>query len=231
MNERTTNPLKPLSFYTTTRTDRSGSAVLDMLFALAYAFRNNLTYSGACSRGSARSQMREPTHRAFLRVLGLEGVLAFSCPPKSTNETTMTPPAHIVLEPQVYRQGGLFTAPFLAYLRPLRRRPAGAALSSDAKVVAHVRRGDVGPCTRGGRSWDRYTPNKLFLDVIRTLPYSPDEITVFSQSSGRSSSGAESFQDFAPYHMEIDGPPTRVWEAIADAEVVVLSKSAFSYVP
>jgi hypothetical protein len=212
-------------FYSETRKDRSGSAILDMIYAKAYAYRNDLEYAGACSL-DYHAKGRLGMHEKLLHALGLDHEFPFQCPDKEEQKT-------LILAPQVYRKDAYLTPDFLNYLRRSRRRQ-GQALppqNSTAKVVLHIRRGDVTPCTSAGKSSFRYTPNQLYLDVLEqqvTIDYEPNQVMIFSQSKS-----VESFDDFSSkqYNLRLDRALTTAWTKMADAQVLILSKSSFSRVP
>jgi hypothetical protein len=212
-------------FYSETRKDRSGSAVQDMIYAKAYAYRNNLEYAGACTLEYGAKQ-KLAKHKKLLLALGLDHEFPFRCPDNQEQRT-------LILKPEVYRKGAYLTPDFLNYLQQSRRRQQQALpeQNSTSKVVVHIRRGDVTPCTRAGKSSFRYSPNQLYLDVLQNqvlVDFEPNQVTIFSESKS-----VESFGDFSSkqYNLRLDGAVTTAWRKMADAQVLIMSKSSFSFVP
>ena len=220
-NDKAATMARKRQFYSHARKDRSGSAIQDMIYAHGYAYHNNLEYMGACS-DDRRSRGRERTHWGLLQGLGLQNDLKFQCPPEK----------NLFVSDAVYRNDSLLTLDYLNHLRSLRlRQPDDRSPSNSAKVVVHIRRGDVDPCIKGG-SFHRYSPNQLYLEVLdRVLKkgnYTPSQVTIFSNAES-----TESFHDFKllQYNLELDGTLESAWLTMADAEVFIMSKSSFSMVP
>jgi hypothetical protein len=93
------------------------------------------------------------------------------------------------------------------------------------KVVVHIQRGDFSPCLSSHRS--NYLANSYYLAVLRTYVIEPADIDVYSQSDS-----FESFNDFDNLtRLKLDKSMSMMWKALVSADVVVLSKSAFSFVP
>jgi hypothetical protein len=93
------------------------------------------------------------------------------------------------------------------------------------RVVVHIRRGDVTPCDPL-----RYLPNSYYLELIRRYAPRHAELTIYSQRDS-----VEPWDDFANYSLNLaddEGDDViAAWEAMMNADVLILSKSSFSIVP
>jgi hypothetical protein len=96
------------------------------------------------------------------------------------------------------------------------------------EVAVHVRRGDIKPCNR----WSyRYLPNSYYqriLDEYLVDENKTAQVTIFSEKNS-----FEPLTEFSAknYTLKLDTDLTSIWMEIMLADVVVLSCSAFSYVP
>mmetsp|Transcript_19237 Transcript_19237/g.38956 ORF Transcript_19237/g.38956 Transcript_19237/m.38956 type:complete len:273 (+) Transcript_19237:282-1100(+) len=107
------------------------------------------------------------------------------------------------------------------------------------QIAVHVRRGDVTPCGKD-HAYIRYLPNSYYLKVLHdTLPRYCGEgegadfrdkcqVIIHSESQAY-----ESFQEFTDhgYQLELDRALEDVWKSFMEADVLVVSDSAFSFVP
>jgi len=218
-------------------------------------------YVGACIQyyGNKRLQRKERIHKKLVRTLGLKHVLQFDCPPGYydtlvNNITTenLDPSlyeyyledgneSYAILNENVYREEELLTPEFRQYLISRRR-----GSYNSGKIAVHIRRGDVSPCSYHVReevanpcSVDyRYSPNQLYLDILdgvmgsgdgsKVPRYRPEQVMYFSQR--------KSFENFTEFHKrgytaKIDGDIGETWVEMANADVFVMSKSSFSFVP
>ena len=109
-------------------------------------------------------------------------------------------------------------------LPPPSRKPRGAAV-----VAVHVRRGDVGP----GNWTSRYAPNAWYATLMasgalrRRFGGGPLEFRVYSEGL------PADFSDLAALGavLRLGGDPLQAVADFLDADVLVLSKSSFSFVP
>jgi hypothetical protein len=216
-------PQQQQQFYSELRYDRSGSKVLDMLFAHAYAFANGMQYMGACGPALEADQK-------LLNVLGLSSTLPLACPPGNTSN-------RVILNATTYhtKPSHIFDEQWLKYIRSAVRctKPESEDGDNVTQVVVHIRRGDVNPCVK---SPVRYTPNSQYMDVLEQyLPHNDDSdtlrkvrVSIFSEKQSH-----ESFDVFAEknYSLFLDTDLVDVWRALVTADVVVMAKSGFSYVP
>lgn len=214
--ESTQGPSSKVLFHEA-RTDRSGATIHDMLLAHAYAFRRNQTYGGACSE---EPPIRLEDHRRMIAALGLGHVLTFNCP----DETDRASGA--VLDRSLYARFGtrIWTPEWLRHIRSQQRGGVAPARGARRVAVAHIRRGDVDLCDP--TTSDRYLTNQHYRNLLETYARDADEVTIFSERKS-----SESWDDFAAYSLQLDGPPTEAWNAMMNADVLILSKSSFSIVP
>lgn len=117
-------------------------------------------------------------------------------------------------------------------------RGTARSLSSDFEpqrvdVAIHIRRGDV----VSHQQWNRFTPNAHYLETIRrmreVLGDRPHRFHVFSQSHPRPSLLDEDFQPFVDLGccMHLDADVFETMHHLVTADVLVTSKSSFSYLP
>jgi hypothetical protein len=219
--------------YSNARQDRSGSVISDMLAAHAYAFHHNMNYGGAClpkddkrfTKKELEKRMKQ--HQALIDAIGLNGVIAFlHC---STNQTEAITPSKRYIQTDAL----WYTPKWLEYMHQHIDYPSLLKKKSNnstrLQVAVHVRRADIQPCSRWSH---RYLPNSYYqriLDEYLTVNENETaQITIFSEKN--------SFQpmtEFAAknYTLKLDTGLTTVWRDIMTADFVVLSCSAFSYVP
>ena len=229
--------------YSIGRKDRSGSVVSDMLYAHAFAFAHNVTYLGACF--TVKGLPKEDT-RHLLQALQWTDILPFSCPPgvdaslnlAKPNATELSP---LMLSDDVYRfklKESYFTPAWRESiqksLRKEHRENQGTPLEENQpyEIAVHVRRGDVSPC----KHIRRYLHNKHYLTLIDQFTPSPEErgnrtvhVTIYSESVS-----FEPFDVFRErgYTVELDTEDLAVvWKALATADLAILSRSYFSFVP
>jgi hypothetical protein len=105
--------------------------------------------------------------------------------------------------------------------------------SRSFQIVVHVRRGDITPCY----ARRRYLPNSHYMTLIeRYLPKGqPAEVTIFSESfnADRGHPNVENSDVFrrAGSTVKLDADLPEVWKAFATADVLIMSRSYFSFVP
>ena len=225
--------------YSICRQDRSGSAIMDMLNAQAHALWHNVTYAGACCLKSAFPR-KETVH--LIQQLNLEKMLPFGCPDgigphlnlSPINGTGLSP---LILNAEVYSKGypHHFTAAWRETIHQVALDQANlVTLRPDRpfEIAVHVRRGDVSPC----KHKHRYLPNAYYLALIDQYTPTKSErknrpvrVTIFSES--------DSFEPFDAFWarnftVELDTEDlATVWKAMAAADVVILPRSLFSFVP
>jgi hypothetical protein len=232
--------VEPRVIYSRARKDRSGAVIHDMLLAHAYAFAQDHTtiYGGACV--SNRSKWTVPElqtrHSELLQGLGLDRMLPFvDCPAKEEAKTT----GSSIVPRQVYRprldnmytEVDLWTPEWLAYVHS-KMDISNKNRKEDTFVIAvHIRRGDIVPCSPNFGA--RYLPNQHYLQLIQAyLPPSSSQKTtkviIYSESTS-----TESWEKFLEhnYSLALDTNIADLWRGIIMADVVILSRSSFSFVP
>jgi hypothetical protein len=222
--------------YSSARHDRSGSAISDMLAAHAYAFHHNMTYGGACLRlpkdathaFKDKFEKHIEQHQALIDASGLNSLIGFlHC---SGNQTAALIPS------KRYVKGNTFwyTPEWLEYMhqhidyRLLSKTKKDNSNSTRLEVAVHIRRGDIQPCNRWSH---RYMPNSYYqriLDEYLVDENKTAQVTVFSEKNS-----FERLAEFSAknYTLKLDTDLTSIWSDIMIADVVVLSCSAFAYVP
>ena len=130
---------------------------------------------------------------------------------------------------------GPLDAAFLRRLRqatPVLRQPVAHFSSAGPRVAVHVRRGDIMKTLVGNGVLNRFIPDSFYLSFLQLLKplVAPAEIHVFSSLEGKF---AES--DFDGYrqlgaHVHLDGPAVEDWAHMAQADVLVVAPSSFSWV-
>ena len=212
-------------YYSIAGTDRTGSVLTDMLRAHAFAFSHNKTYGGACVTEKMLTQ-RLNQHTELVNELGLDHVLHFLPWPKEDS-------CHFVDQNKTYRQGGVqmwFTTDWLAYIRSqIKIQHLNKKNDSIFEIGVHIRRGDITPC----KHKDRYLPNSHYLALIdkyiaRTPPGKEPHVTIYSES--------RSFERWAEvqarnFSFSIDTTLSEVWKGMISSDVLIMSKSSFSYIP
>jgi hypothetical protein len=228
--------------YSIGRKDRSGSVITDQMFAHAFAFAHGVEYAGACfvHKGLPKSETR-----TLLSRLGWDTYLKFGCPRgASIVNDPDAEQSQLVLKDDVYRNNldqSYFTEAWREEIqRVLRhhqsdtgnraaREEVEAHNARPFEIAVHVRRGDVTPC----RYKRRYLPNSHYLALIDQYQLKdndkrPVHVTIYSESDS-----FEPFDDFRErgYDVQLDTDLADVWQALASADVTILSRSFFSFVP
>jgi hypothetical protein len=230
--------LKKGTMYSVCRGDRSGSVIADMMYAHAFAYAHNITYSGNCcvTRGLPKIETR-----TLIDSLRWDTILPFRCPSGVDNKrynlirpnaTTISP---LLLNPEVYRLHGEqsnFNLAWRQYIQNELYQYSDHRTERPFQIAVHVRRGDVTPC----RNRRRYLPNSHYLALIdqytpnaTILDGRPVEVTIYSESVSY-----ESFDVFEDrnYKLVLDTEDLAlVWKALSTADVAILSRSFFSTVP
>ena len=211
-------------YYSTARTDRSGMVLLDMLRAHAFAFLHHKRYAGACVTKEVLTK-RLKQHTELVKELGLDHVLHFlSCPEEES---------HLMDQNQTYRQGGAvkwLTTDWLSYIRSqINIKYVNRKNGSIFEIAVHVRRGDVTPC----KYKDRYLPNSHYLALIdkyiaRTPHSKEPHVTIYSESKSFEPWSEMQARNFS---FSVDTALSEAWKGMISGDVLIMSKSSFSYVP
>lgn len=227
--------------YSIGRKDRSGSVLADMLYAHAFAFAHNITYAGACF--TVKGLPKDDTLH-LLQELQWNKILPFACPPGvdsslnifKPNATALSP---LILNDDLYRwnvKADYFTLKWRQSIQNSIWQTSESTIDEQGsppyEIVVHVRRGDVSPC----QNKRRYLTNNHYLQLIDQYTPSREErnhrplhVTIFTES--------DSFEDMTVfrernYSVELDTEDLAViWKAFLSADVLILSRSYFSFVP
>ena len=219
-----TSPSTPDShpvYYSRFRGDRSGAAIQDMLMCHAYLFARNVTYGGACGTSKHVQNVE-----LLLNTYGLSQLLPLACPSDGINSSYIIDwndyllnqkkdTVHLTTEWQFH------IAPYIRYPDP---PPSFASVYT---VVVHIRRGDVNPCC-----WPRrYIPNAYYqklIDMYVSSQKTKYQVIIFTESTQ-----FETMDDFVrkKYHVIVGGDLVTAWRHMMSADVFILSKSSFSFVP
>ena len=221
--------VKTRVLYTQFRGDRSGSAVQDMLYAHAYIFalndtdiHTNTIYGGACFPPFRINSKTQKT-RKLLKQIGLAKELplvskrARSCKDESN-----------IIQTSLYRNEQVFHNP--RWLSSIHSTVQGnihiRGKRYEHVTAVHIRRGDVDPCMKGAEFY-RYCPNQHYLEIIAKYVPKESHIQIYSEAQSY-----ENFTDFAECcSMELDKDLGETWLGMMTADLLILSRSSFSYVP
>jgi hypothetical protein len=236
------------------RADRSGAVLEDMLLAHAHSFYNNLTYGGACA---TEPLPHRASHDQLIRLLGLQHILKFACPAavaavgENASSSSFVSGRHG--DPPMHRRFNtrIFRPEWLAVVRgehvrhrtfvspPPTPRQSGTRTES---VVIHIRRGDVSLCDPV--TADRYLPNQHYVSLIESLLRNrmgdggvPLSIEVYSEEHSEPEGWEGLLQQISPivdHHrlsLYVNASASLAWSRMIQADVLVLSKSSFSFVP
>jgi hypothetical protein len=194
-----------------------------MLMAHDYAFSRNLTYGGACSRKRLQYQTE---HEVLIQGLGLQEFIPFACPNPNANANP------VLLESKDYKKktASVFAPDWIQHIQQRVHYPASDA-KNRTSVVVHIRRGDVNPCTTKGRSLIsqkvyHYLPNSHYLHILQRYAPSSASVSIYSETKA-----FETWNDFRNFSLQLDAPLQETWQAMMTADVLILSKSSFSFVP
>jgi len=189
--------------------------------AHAMAFKRKLTYSGACDMEKRVQSGRLRAHVRLLRAMGLSAELRIHCPNNSTFVETMDRKEYNIASEQ------LWTPEWRASMAPILRNHTVKS-SNETKVVVHIRRGDITPCSK--RSDFRCLPNSHYVQVLeKYVNDSKAKITIFSEK--RSFQPWSHFENKSNIDLQLDTNVENVWRGMQTADILILSKSSFSFVP
>jgi len=206
-------------YYSTSRRDRYGGALQDMLFAHAYSYQRKAEYGGACG-----NEDRTPQHRQLIQELGLFRELKFACP--AFNNSQVSP----ILQREVYylQDTAIWTPEWVDYIRSKVKYPPRD--NNVFHMAVHIRRGDVNLCDSELNF--RYLPNAHYLQLIQD--YMPNKknvkVTIFSEPDDHA---LEPWTDFTSknYTLQLGTDISSVWKSLMMADILIMSKSSFSLVP
>lgn len=212
--------------YVKSRLDGAGAVINEELFVYAHCFKNQLEYIGSYGFNTTIKNHFE-NHYALSQFLNLP------LPVKVEYEITNLHKDELVeikehhYSPDVYPNvNQLLDESFINMLRTkfCSKLSCHPVVRQKPQVAIHIRRGDV----KIGNT--RYTPNSYYVDIIENLKaINPNfEITIFSQSES-----SEPFSEFIQLgcKLQLDTDLVSTWKEMIFADVLVMSKGSFSYVP
>jgi hypothetical protein len=215
--------------YNPARADWSGAQCLEMLLHDALAFHRNVTYGGACVEKETHRHVETRSLLQNLSSLGVNKFLKFACPPKGLADPSIT----WRFLPWILGNW-IVTEEWTAYLRSRINYPSTP--NDVFKIVCHIRRDDIKPCT--GDKVHKYLPNSYYLDMIgkyRSLASAPEHrhktVEVVIHSQDRSWESLDIFRQLN-YTLKLGNTPLQdVWMEMITADVFIMSQSGFSVVP
>ena len=196
--------------YNSAQNDRSGAQIMNNLMAYSYCFHNNLRYGGSIGKSFLKDRK------------GLEILLGL---PRSKKYGLSN------LSRRTYRENeedfsnthAIWSAAFRNHLQKLTSVRPIERLSP--KCVVHIRRGDINPI-----DWpERYVKNSEILQVIAKIKNCSPDVQFEFHSEPESFESLEIFQTFGK--LVLNAPLESVYTAFIQADILLISKSAFSFVP
>ena len=218
-----------VTFLSRARPDRAGGALLDMLLCHAFAFQEHVAYGGACVETTMLNQsffiyQHIEEQKNLIRWLGLQEELPFACP-KDRSGMLLNRHDYFAHDTKIFTEG------WLSKIRSKVTKQLKLAPSHHEtllQVAVHVRRGDVTPCSEP----ERYLPNSYYLALVDQYVRAPAMVTIYSEET-EAGSLEQAWGDFTErgYTLQLGTDLEQVWEAFVKADVLILSKSSFSFVP
>lgn len=206
--------------YCESRLDGAGAVINEELFVLAHCYKNNLEFVG--SYGFNHTIVNHfQNHYALCQLLDLP-LPAPQLPASYHNYKRIKEEDYgSNIYPDV---NNLVDDKFIQMIRLKFLSKNPLPTFSKPQVAVHIRRNDV----RIGNT--RYIPNSYYVDVIKKLKEvnSNIEISIFSQSNS-----SESFDEFEKLgcSLQLDKDLVSTWKKMIAANILVMSKGSFSYVP
>lgn len=207
---------------------KEAAVVLDMLMVHAYAYMEGEIYGGSCGEGNDFGRDAE---NSLIEAIGLTKELRFECPRENEYDGRKKMIAY-----KKYAADGVraITPEYVDLLKsvtlyPDRSKVFGRDDPDRFTIVVHVKRGPkTTPCMNQYNGYDAYLPNLHYQHLIDKYMRPNARVIIFSQSDSY-----ESFDEFKDrgYELQIDGDIADVWRSLILADVAILSRSSFSYVP
>jgi hypothetical protein len=195
---------------------RSGSQINEDLFAYAHALKKGIEYVGSC--GTVFFQ----THLKMAKFLGLPQPF-----PQLDKHSNLVEIKAEEYSKEVYPDpNDLIDAEFITLARnkfltlvtPLTK-------SVNPRVAVHIRRGDVKMDNKM-----RYVPNAYYVEVIKKIKELVPNAEVAIYSESQSSENFQVFRDLG-CNLFLDADLEFTWKEMIFADVMVMSKGSFAYVP
>jgi len=202
--------------YSKATSDRSGSQINEDIFVHAYCVKKDLEYVGSYG------QAHFTNHYKLSELLNLP--LPFEkLPPTYAHYTEVKPENY---SRDVYPDPNLLLdQDFIEMLRQKFLLTTKAPIRSQPRAAVHIRRGDVKI-----NNQMRYMPNSYYVEVIKNIQQiSPNiDVAIFSESN--SSENFKVFRDLG-CKLFLDADLKFTWKEMIFADVLVMSKGSFAYVP
>lgn len=254
-------PQKSNFIYSILRKDRSGSQLHNMLYCLAYAVHNDKVYDGAIAINKFKKYYKLPIINELCDMMGVPRPLLPSddlCLNKIIKGVSMNEKEYKDMKADTNK---IFTESVMSILRQKYRQwlkeqslPSGEApflsgkdlkqcLRSDGEstlaelpptnkytVAIHIRRGDV---TEINQNKHRYTPNEYYFNVIKEIYSVIPLAMIFIFSESKSYGNIEDFSEYERKNcvLKLDTSIQTAWNYFINVDMLVMSKSSFSYVP
>jgi hypothetical protein len=208
---------------------KEAAVVLDMLMVHAHAFNDGETYGGSCGEGNDVG--RDPEN-SLIDAIGLGSELRFECPRDNEYDGRKK-----MLAYRHYTEDGTrgMTPEYVSLLKSVVDYPSRSEVFSNVDdpdrftIVVHIKRGSkITPCRKPFKDFDPYLPNLHFQNLIDKYMKPNARVVIFSQSDSYES--FDSFKDKG-YELHLDEEITDAWRHIVMADVAILSRSSFSFVP
>lgn len=223
---------RSLNFYSHGREDQSGSRIHDEIMAKAFCFMNGIRYCGPVFKQLPSYDETEPLRQLLglpAASLSAKGVIM----PQAIYRERESKGISAILDAAIsntlpVRLGAHPDEIFSErYVLELQQKLTLSLETRINEVVLHARRGDVSAEMHP----NRYTGIRYYLDLINQLSELDPllRFTVHSQSKGLSSSEIEALSAICT--LVLDADLVKAWEDMIKAEILVLAKSSFSYVP
>mmetsp|Transcript_47157 Transcript_47157/g.115172 ORF Transcript_47157/g.115172 Transcript_47157/m.115172 type:complete len:400 (-) Transcript_47157:1428-2627(-) len=207
---------------------KEAAIIIDMLMVHARAYMDGETYGGSCGEGN---DVGRDAENSLLDAIGLTKELRFECPRENEYEGRKKMIAY-----RKYAEDGVraMTPEYVNLLKSVTVYPDRSEVfsgddSDRYTIVVHIKRGPrTSPCFKSFQGYDAYLPNLHYQHLIDKYMKPNARVIIFSQSDSY-----ESFDEFKDrgYELHIDEDITDVWRSILVADVAILSRSSFSYVP
>ena len=221
-----------ICYYSRGREDQSGARIHDEIMAASFSFANNITYCGPVFNQVLSSDETEPLRQLLGLPSASQGRGGAVIPPEIYRERNVTGVFSVLKEAFMKSLGIKLSAhpdeifPEM-FISSLQRKSVLTIKPRINQVVLHVRRGDVSAEMHPSR----YTGIRYYLELIDQLSHLDSRLcfTVHSQSKGLSVGEIQSLS--AVCNLILDADLVKAWEDMINAEILVLAKSSFSYVP
>ena len=201
---------------------KAGAIIEDMLMCHAYAFHTKGDYGGICGKIKPDKLAQ---YESLLDAMGLKEALPFACPSQFRRDSTTR---RSMVPRELYRKDDvrIWTPDYVDFLKSQVKYPPKK--DDRFTIAVHIRRGEVTPCRLENQGFERYLSNLHFQMVIDKYYQEGARVIIFSNEESY-----EPWDDFRKkgYELELDGEITDAWKTFVTADLVILSRSSFSFIP